>query len=88
MAGKIKPLPKILAGIIVVGGAAWYGWGHLDKLPPPQIVTPVTSPAPIASTPVEPHIMQTQQPPIPQPQAVEPRKADALDALIHESGKK
>jgi hypothetical protein len=91
MAGKIKTLPKVLLGLIIVGALAYVGNKALDKLPstPTQIDThEVVAPPEVSAheskqpAPTAPVVQQ------PQPAAPAPAKADAFDAFIHEAGKK
>lgn len=88
MAGKIKLLPKVLAGLAVVGVIGYFANKALDKVPnaPVQPQVAVEQPAAVVQQPVAPAAVVAS--PAPQAPIAPAKQSDALDALIHEAGKK
>jgi hypothetical protein len=89
MAGKIKTLPKVLAGLAIVGALGYFGNKALDKVPNTPTVQPqvaVEQPAAVVQPAAPAAVVASPAPQAP----VAPAKqgGDALDALIHEAGKK
>lgn len=90
MAGKIKPLPKILAGLALVGALVWGASKFIDKVPAAAPTPPAEQQvAPIAPGPVNAPVQEAPaQAAAPAPATQQPAKKDAFDALIYEAGKK
>ena len=84
MAGKIKLLPKVLAGLAVVGIIGFFANKALDKVPNAPVAA-TAQPAQEQPATIQPAPAQEQPAPAPVAPAA---KADAFDALIHEAGKK
>jgi hypothetical protein len=74
---KVKPLPKILVGLAIVGALSYFGWKAMDKLPAQAPAsTEVTRPADVVQAPPPAEPAATPQPPT----AVDPGLARALEA--------
>ena len=95
MAGKIKPLPKILAGLLVIGALGFFANKALDKVPSPAAIAeqPAAIAAPAEAAPSTNNVIV--HPEVAKGANIHPgiiipdnKPKDAFDALIHEAGKK